>query len=185
MTDDGQPGKLDQDPGQEHELPQVRLQQTVQELKSRVSLQENQIHKLASTLNEIQGSRAWKLVQLLWRIRLTFVPNNSLRARLINRLLRRPELQPASLAPVGQVIIPSGTLPEQGISLQNKTVSPMTPVQTISFARDDNELTEGARGAEDRYAWPLISVILPVYNHADMLSQAAAACWRRLIPALS
>jgi glycosyltransferase involved in cell wall biosynthesis len=184
MTDDSQFGKPGQDSSQENDLRQVRLQQAVQELKSRVSLQENQIHKLASTLNEIQGSRAWKLVQFLWRIRLTLVPDNSLQARLINRLLRRHPLQPPSLAPVGQVTIPSGTTPGQGVPLQNETISPMTPGQTISFARDDSGITEAARWPEDRYAWPLISVILPIYNHADMLLQAARSVLASTYPRL-
>jgi glycosyltransferase involved in cell wall biosynthesis len=179
MTDGSQFGIPSQDPGQGKDNTPVRLQQTIKELNSRVLLQENQIHYLASILNEIHGSRAWKLVQLLWRIHLALVPNNGWLARLLNRLLRRHPLQPANLARVEQGLTAPAAAPEPGLSLQNKIVSPGIPDRNMAFARDDGGISEDAR-----CAWPLISVILPVYNHADMLAQAARSVLASTYPRL-
>jgi hypothetical protein len=56
--------------------------QSVQALTAQVAEKELSVQALSAQLAEIRSSRAWRLIQILWRIRITFIPHGSRRERL-------------------------------------------------------------------------------------------------------
>ena len=76
---------------QEHEHSQQNLSNQLSEANQKVtslSVQLREREKSVQILHEIYSSRAWKLVQVLWRIRLSIAPPGSRRARVLGRFAR-------------------------------------------------------------------------------------------------
>jgi GT2 family glycosyltransferase/glycosyltransferase involved in cell wall biosynthesis len=74
----------------------LQLEQ-LEKLQNRLKVEEQQSQALNTRLLEILGSRAWKLVHLLWVIRLWLLPHKSKREQLVKRLLGRGSVaEPAS-----------------------------------------------------------------------------------------
>lgn len=74
------------------------LEKKVVELQARIKSQEStfendtneithQLHNKQKELGDIKGSHAWKLIWVMWRIRLFLFPRNSWRERILNHIL--------------------------------------------------------------------------------------------------
>ncbi len=61
----------------------VEKEEAIQGLASQVADREKSVQALNAKLWEIYGTRAWHLIQVLWRIKLILVPHGSRRERLI------------------------------------------------------------------------------------------------------
>ncbi len=155
---------------------QARLQQTILDLRMQLAARDRQIQELTGRLDEIQGSRAWKLVQGLWRLRLALAPQGSRRQRLWERLLGGKPTRPVTedRSPEGGASRPAPGEPE--------------PVDAepawIAWESEEPGQIFGFAGPEGRFAWPLISVLLPVYNHAGLLPLAVQSVLSSTYPRL-
>jgi glycosyltransferase involved in cell wall biosynthesis len=147
----------------------ARMQQIIQELRNQGALQESQIKNLRASLAEIQGSRAWKLVQLFWRIRLFLAPSGSLQARLFKKVLHKAN----TVVPDSKAATPSPTESKPVSEVFLTTPGDRAGQAIIPSLEPWAPLKDEQPWPQDRFPWPLISVLLPVYNHADMLHDAA------------
>ncbi|MHB8192965.1 MAG: glycosyltransferase [Bellilinea sp.] len=73
-------------------------------LRNHIDEREQILQNLDSTLREIYGSTAWKIVQLMWKIRLWLAPNGSWRDKLAKRLLLRRSIP--SVKKQEEVVVP-------------------------------------------------------------------------------
>ena len=156
----------------------ARLEQVVLDLRGQLEVKEQEVHRLTARLEEIEGSRAWKLVGVLWRLRLALFPHGSPQERLASSLLRswqrKPEAQGASVQ-------------EEAPVTENEVVA---PPRTSRYAALRSPLEDSAENRSepdwpvDRFPWPLISVLLPVYNQAEMLLESARSVLNSTYPHL-
>ncbi len=115
-----------------------------------------QVNLLRYELDNIYTSNGWALLQTVLRVRRFFIPEGSRRERLLRLLLRVVRRRPAPTQ------ASAGTQPAGGpalISQRRELGGALAPA--------------GLHAAGPGERLPLVSVILPVYNHADMLAAAA------------
>jgi glycosyltransferase involved in cell wall biosynthesis len=173
----------------ENQVRQMKMQRIISDLHAQLASKNAQLTALSMHLAEIEASRAWKLVRTFWRIRLVFFPKGSLRARFLMKMIGRDTGQketdvsnksiqtgipkPAPVVPASTPIIESANLPsDNSQNLAFSGVSSSAIVESTS------------KWPLDRFPWPLISVLLPVYNHADMLLTAARSVLSSTYPRL-
>lgn len=140
----------------------------IAEIERYVNTLESQVeayHAYKTTLDEIYASNGWALLQRLLRVRRLLVPEGSRRETLLRGLLI--SLRDRNLFPLRQAVVQAQIGPGDQISAAiwpPEIAGPADPVQSR------------------HYRWPLVSVILPVYNHAHMLVEAANSVLRSSYP---
>jgi glycosyltransferase involved in cell wall biosynthesis len=178
MSED--PRKLPNQVDQQNLLRQAKMQQIISNLNAQLALNNARLAALTGRLAEIEGSRAWKLVRLLWSIRTFLAPSGSLQARLLKRVLHRtgapaPESLAAAPSPAeSKAVSDVALIAPEDLARLTMMASPEPP----SPSKEDQPWPQ------DRFPWPLISVLLPVYNHADMLYKAARSVLDSTYPRL-
>jgi GT2 family glycosyltransferase/glycosyltransferase involved in cell wall biosynthesis len=65
-------------------------EQAVQTLSAQVAEKEQSVQALNARLWEIFGSRAWRLIQLLWHVRTRLIPHGSRRERFVRAMRQQP-----------------------------------------------------------------------------------------------
>jgi len=113
-------------------------------------------------LQEIYESNGWRFLQRLLRLRRAFIPEDSQRERAFRAGLKT--LRQVNRQNLGALFRETTELFRRGRLGKRSSLVPSYPVELA--AADDAAL-------QAHFAWPLVSVILPVYNHADMLENAA------------
>jgi GT2 family glycosyltransferase len=140
---------------------------------------------MASTVSELMGAKAelegikssngWALLQSIMRFRRWLIPEESQREALFQSLIG--SIRGVKL-PAKKDQVPTlhesrpGKAPavdKSGSLLQLLPRKPAIPIEDSEATPlgDENILLS------ERFPWPRVSVILPVYNHADMVEQAA------------
>lgn len=155
-------------------------------LEGKVKQFGDSIYTLQTELNSVYASNGWAFLQKLLAVRRAIIPEGSRREALLklmvgklrnirrlragsfarelgDALRRKPRAPARAAAPAG------GALPA-GVA--------GSALATAGFTAPE------ASPLPDRFPWPLISVILPVYNHADMLTGAAWSVLNNTYPNL-
>ena len=142
-------------------------EQALQALSAQVAEREAQVQALNAYLAEIKGSRAWKLIQVLWRIRTTFMPHGSRRERLAG-LVRR------SLNILGTEKLTALIRSAVKFSRRKTTGSTDLPLPAIPaidksiFDNLDLSTKKVIRAFSNKPVNdPDVSIVIPVYNHLD------------------
>ena len=128
---------------------------------------------VASELEGIKNSNSWAFLQSIMRLRRRLIPEHSKREQFFFGLLRtlrskRPQAR-ISGQPSPQVSKDETAFPKVAPGRSQQLVSPDDQRQGGPASQDGAVQSR----LSDRFPWPLVSVILPVYNHADMVEQAA------------
>ena len=137
--------------------------------------QVNRLLNAKAELEWIKSSNGWAFLQSIMHFRRWMVPENSKREQVFRSLIssirgwRLPERK--SSPPISGkgaseknlVRLPQSAPIKQG----SRDQAVQTPKRSVSLTG------AGSTWLSDHFAWPLVSVILPVYNHADMVEQAA------------
>lgn len=137
------------------------LNDVIADREHNLQLVEEQLNLKSAELRWIYESNGWAFLQALLRVRRRLVPEGSRRERFFRLALQTlRDFRPARLRAAAR----------EARSLL-RPEKPQIPALAAPVAL-------GGAGAEqsgqvDRFPWPLVSVILPVYNHADMLEGAA------------
>jgi hypothetical protein len=133
--------------------------------------------ELTLELNNIYASNGWAFTQKLLAVRRWFIPEHSRRERLLR-------LGIDSVRHFNMERLKS--LPGEWMAaLRKPAPAPAEAAQQpISYAALPSITLEGTDWFGNRTAWPLISVILPVYNHADMLESSARSVLQNSYPNL-
>lgn len=147
--------------------------------------QVNTIARLNSELQAIHHSNSWALMQFLGRVRRFFVPEHSRRERILRamiQLLRNPRKQQVipflremkhalfdRRAFNHRAAAPTAAASSTASALVSQTSIPDQTTQPVQRST----LSGAFFRLPDTFPWPLVSVILPVYNHADLLEQSA------------
>jgi GT2 family glycosyltransferase/glycosyltransferase involved in cell wall biosynthesis len=120
-------------------------------------------------LQNIYSSNSWALIQKLQRVRHFFIPEHSQRERLLHRFVhsvrRTKQLQRTTPS------LTASQKPERDRQTTVPRSRHQQPAHQPGIAAQS--IIVGDTELKLRYPWPLVSVILPVYNHADMLESAA------------
>jgi glycosyltransferase involved in cell wall biosynthesis len=163
----------------EDRLRLAKMQHIISDLNAQLASKNAQLAALTARLEEIESARAWNLVRFIWRIRLALFPNGSVQTRLIQKLFGKNQgnrvEQPVSKMKGAGLPGPAGVVASQVPSLtsQGEPVQAQEEAYTENLTVSSKSDGSASHWPLDRFPWPLISVILPVYNHADMLFNAA------------
>jgi glycosyltransferase involved in cell wall biosynthesis len=176
----------------ENHLRLMKMQRIVSDLNAQLASKNAQLAALSMHLSEIESSHAWKLVRTLWRIRLALFPKGSLRTRFLMKIIGK-DTSPE------EIIISNKSI-QTGIPKPAPVVPVLTPLtETIEYSSENSggPAFPGMRSSTlpltgesvsgwplDRFPWPLISVLLPVNNHADKLLEAARSVLSSTYPRL-
>ena len=169
----------------------TRLQSDWNELSRQLAERIASANSLQMELNSIRQSNGWAFLQTLMRIRRFFIPEGSRRERIFRRSLwatRRLMRSPVRVTLVS-------TLKKGREAFRRKMnyrswPSPAAPPQPdAGSSAAQNQLNKLSPGLPspieiERRIWPLVSVVLPVYNHADMLDGAARSVLGNTYPNL-
>jgi FkbM family methyltransferase len=141
--------------------------QTVQALSAQVAEKEQSVQALSAQVAEITGSRAWRLMQFLRRIKITFVPLGSRRARLAGLILKGLKV----LSTEGLIVLIRRVL---GFSRQKDTNStdiriPAKPaIDKRIFDNLDVSIEKVIQAfSKEPVEVPDVSIVIPVYNHLE------------------
>ncbi len=135
--------------------------------------QENTVNHLNVQLRDIYNSNGWRFLQAILRFRRWIIPEGSQRERVFRQGIRT--IRNFNLGQVKSLLSESRELFRKG----SRAKSPVQQlqVQNLQVSREFSWLPE-------HFPWPLVSVILPVYNHADMLEGAARSVLHNTYPNL-
>ncbi len=137
------------------------LNDVIADREHNLQLVEEQLNAKSAELRWIYESNGWAFLQSLLRLRRRLVPEGSRRERFFRLALGSlRDFRPARLRAAAR---------EARDLLRPE--KPQIPALSAPAALGGVEA--GLGGQVDRFPWPLVSVILPVYNHADMLEGAA------------
>ena len=117
-------------------------EQSVQALSAQVAEKEQSVQAPSAKLGEIYGSRAWRLIQLLWHVRTRLIPHGSRRERLARILMQY--FRRFRQRPVAEL-----TSYDKWIAANEPSLSALKAQHTK---------------ANDFGYKPLISLIMPVWN---------------------
>jgi GT2 family glycosyltransferase/glycosyltransferase involved in cell wall biosynthesis len=136
--------------------------QKIYTLQAQVSDAQRAINWLNLELANIYQSNGWRFLQSLLRVRRTLIPEGSRREAWFRRFVHAArDVRLDNLRRLAQ-----GPRRSSQPSAGQAAISPVLAAQAV--------YTDSGETAQDGlFHWPLVSVILPVYNHADMLEQAA------------
>jgi GT2 family glycosyltransferase/glycosyltransferase involved in cell wall biosynthesis len=121
-------------------------------LEQRVSTLDRRRSELEITLQSIYNSNSWKFTQLMMRTRSTFIPEGSQLGLSLKALFAK--------------------LGSRRTAGRLKHRAPTTQASVASTTRRI-PLGQAPIHAGLHRPYPLVSIILPVYNHADLLEEAA------------
>lgn len=153
-------------------IPQQMRQMLDHNLWLRDVLQEREhsINGLTVELDNIYQSNSWAFIQYMLRIRRFFIPEGSRREVVLRTIISAlREFKPSGVIKI---------LRTMADALQKgKRTPPVDPVSHIKQV-STRAVTSSAQpingfGLPERFPWPKVSVILPVYNHADIVEAAA------------
>ena len=132
--------------------------------------QVNRLMSAKAELEWIKSSNGWAFLQSIMRLRRWVVPENSKRERYFQSFIRS----------VRGVKLPKPASRESGAEIARARVVPISQTRPGSRAQATQAQTsrtplfgDQSTWLPEHFPWPLVSVILPVYNHADMVEQAA------------
>ena len=161
-----------------------------------IQLQEmdDQRSKAIIELKSIYASNGWLLLQQLWRLRRYVAPEGSRREQFVRFSIQTLRSLKTNLTSWGAVRPTAGLAFSKAKRLLHYRRSAKTAV-VAPFVTPGVRSPEAHPGeAAPRYqiplpgskpfAWPLVSVLLPVYNHADMLPGAAQSVLNSTYPNL-
>jgi O-antigen biosynthesis protein len=138
-------------------------EEEVQELSSQVREGKEWIYSLNEQLSEIKDSRGWKLLWAFWQIRLFFVPKDSWREHVLKivwtGLAKTPE---AFIKKVAKRV-----LGRRKFKMSKHAFA----FDTYKRQRNRNYPTD-LSSLQTPCKKGLVSIVLPVYNGADLLSEA-------------
>jgi GT2 family glycosyltransferase/glycosyltransferase involved in cell wall biosynthesis len=162
----------------------TRLNTDIRDLHTHIGTMVDTVNYLNTQLNAIYQSNGWAFLQALLRFRRAIIPENSRREQFLKGLLgfiRNPRSMRFSLKRSSSVAVQSTTPP-------SPSPKPYSPTPATSITPNATEQIVWYTNQEDdfyrRFPWPLVSVILPIYNHADMLEGAAHSVLHSTYPHL-
>lgn len=132
---------------------------------------EKTINWLNAELENIYESNGWAFLQFLLRIRRFLIPEGSRREGILKCVIDAlREFRPSRLVDIWRAIIASfqegRAEPKDEPILFGLAEGQIGPVMS-------SERPSVIPALPERFPWPMVSVILPVYNHTDMLAGAA------------
>jgi GT2 family glycosyltransferase/glycosyltransferase involved in cell wall biosynthesis len=137
----------------------------------------NELMGVKAELEGIKKSNGWAFLQSIMRFRRWLIPEKSRREQLFQTIIRSirglklhaNKSQPSALS--------ESRAQKAEISDPHKAVLKPQPRSPITQARSGNARVSGEENTwlSARFPWPLVSVILPVHNHADLIEQAACS----------
>jgi GT2 family glycosyltransferase/glycosyltransferase involved in cell wall biosynthesis len=131
---------------------------------------EETIRWMNAELENIYASNGWAFLQWLLRIRRFLIPEGSRREGVLKTVIDAfRDFRPSRLVGIWHAII---TAFREG---KGKLLG-----EQILYQPTERQIQSGVSLGQpsaissfpERFAWPMVSVILPVYNHADMLAGA-------------
>jgi GT2 family glycosyltransferase/glycosyltransferase involved in cell wall biosynthesis len=137
--------------------------------------QVNRLMGAKAELEWIKSSNGWAFLQSIMRFRRWLIPEDSRREEVFQafinsvrgmKLPARRGGPTASREPQAEKRR-SRIASTAQIKQQPRVQTTLTPKSTALTVGDDGDWLK------ERFPWPLVSVILPVYNHADMVERAA------------
>jgi GT2 family glycosyltransferase/glycosyltransferase involved in cell wall biosynthesis len=144
---------------------QLFFTQVIQDHKKEITRMQDELldSRLArAELQAIYESNGWRFLQGLLRLRRAIIPEDSQRERAFRAGLK-------TLRQVNRENL--GTFFRETVDLLRGSRLGKRSSQVPSYPRKLPAADDAALQAH--FPWPLVSVILPVYNHADMLENAA------------
>jgi GT2 family glycosyltransferase len=145
----------------------AQKEQTVQALSAQVAEKEQAVQTLTAQVTEIRGSRAWRLIQILWRIRTTLAPHGSRRERLAGLVRKSRNI----LGTEGLTALIRSAVK---FSRRKTTVSTDLPLPTIPAI--DKSIFDNLDLSTEKVIQafsnkpvndPDVSIVIPAYNHLD------------------
>jgi GT2 family glycosyltransferase/glycosyltransferase involved in cell wall biosynthesis len=132
--------------------------QTIADLEANIETSQKSINYLNYQLKTIYESNGWQFLQWLMRVRRTIIPEGSQREHLLKQGIKSAR--------------------ERKVFTFSRSRSKETsPIERVFAIPEGSDLW-----FSNRYPWPLVSVILPVHNHADMLTGAALSVLNSTYP---
>jgi GT2 family glycosyltransferase/glycosyltransferase involved in cell wall biosynthesis/SAM-dependent methyltransferase len=145
----------------------------IDDLHVQLQDQVNAVSRLDVQLRDIYNSNGWRFLQTLLRFRRMIIPEGSRRERVFRQGILT--VRNFNLSQVKSLLSEfRGSLRKDS---QVRAPVPQFQVQNLEVSREFSWLPE-------HFPWPLASVILPVYNHADMLEGAARSVLHNTYPNL-
>jgi len=153
----------------------------VVEQERTIEWKDKEIERLSWTLDEIHRSNAWKLVQLVWKIRRWLIPENSQRKEILGKISGRTITHRSAVyTPQRQ----SGGTNRAQIEGENRTQSELLlslPEKHVAIlAPQFFDLQGGSTfiGGAERYLLELTRIIRE-FNHEPVVFQSASSEWER------
>jgi GT2 family glycosyltransferase/glycosyltransferase involved in cell wall biosynthesis len=137
--------------------------------------QVNKLIGVKAELEWIKSSNGWAFLQSIMRFRRWLIPEGSKREQVFQSLIRAVR----GITPPPRKS-PPDTSNKTNVEKNRALLAALARNKPASQAQATEalEIKKSLVGPDhswlpDRFPWPLVSVILPVYNHADMVEQAA------------
>jgi len=168
-----------------------KQEQNLGQYRSEIKYRDIEIADLKADLNEIETSKAWKLVRVYRTIWLKLFPKRDIQAKKANipnrvmRSWRRWGFWDSVRIVLKRISVP-GFLQDVKrkvrVNRVTKDKSPQVFPQKYQKATFQQETTQPSFSQTERFTWPLVSVILPVYNQADLLHNAVKSILNNRYP---
>jgi len=143
-----------------------------------IEWKDKEIERLSWTLDEIHKSNAWKLVQLIWKVRRSLVPENSRREEMLVKISGKTKPTPSRMyvqqRPVGNIQPQLNSKYEQqrkfSINLPEKHIAILAP-QFFDLEGQSTYI-----GGAERYLLELINIVRE-FNYEPVVFQSANGEW--------
>jgi GT2 family glycosyltransferase/glycosyltransferase involved in cell wall biosynthesis len=139
-------------------------------LRDVIGERESTINWLNAELENIYESNGWAFLQFLLRIRRFLIPEGSRREDILKSVIDAlHEFRPSRLVDIWRAII-AAFQEGKAESKEEQILFGLAEGQIGPVRSSERPAVIPA--LPERFPWPMVSVILPVYNHADMLAGA-------------